>query len=133
MVDLIYKDEVYAIVGAAMEVHKTLGCGFLEAVYQEAFEIELTTRQIPFQAQKELIIYYKEHTLNKTYLADIVAFNKIIIEIKALTRLSSLEEAQLLNYLKATGFQVGLLISFGAQSLEWKRMVNERKYSAKLA
>lgn len=133
MVDLIYKDEVYAIVGAAMEVHKTLGCGFLEAVYQEAFEIELATRQIPFQAQKELIIYYKDHTLNKTYIADIVAFDKIVIEIKALTRLSGLEEAQLLNYLRATGFQVGLLINFGAQSLEWKRMVNERNYLAKLA
>jgi GxxExxY protein len=133
MVDLIFKDEVYAIVGAAMEVHKVLGCGFLEAVYQEAFEIELGNRQIPYVAQKELIIYYKDRTLNKTYLADIVAFEKIVVEIKALTRLSSLEEAQLLNYLKATGFQAGLLINFGAQSLDWKRMVNERKSLAKLA
>ena len=133
MVDLIYKDEVYAIIGAAMEVHKVLGCDFLEPVYQEAFEIELAERHVPYQAQKELMIYYKDQILHKTYLADIVAFEKIVVEIKALTRLSSLEEAQLLNYLKATGFQVGLLINFGAQSLDWKRMVNERKSLAKLA
>jgi GxxExxY protein len=122
--ELLYKDEVYAIVGAAMEVYNTLGPGFLEAVYQEAFEIELTERDIPFESQQELLILYKGRQLRKTYLADIVAFGKIIVELKALDCLTSREEAQLLNYLKATGLELGVLINFGAAGkLEWKRMI----------
>jgi GxxExxY protein len=107
MVDLIYKDEVYAIIGAAIEVHKVLGCGFLEPIYQEALEVELTARKIPYESQKELQVYYKEQPLQKLYIADFIACDKIIIEIKALTRLSGIEESQLLNYLKATGLEVG--------------------------
>ena len=133
MVGLLYKDEVYAIVGAAMEVHRVLGCGFLEPVYQEALEIEFSKLGISHHSQKELQIRYKNLTLKKTYLADFVVFDKIIVEIKALSRLSSLEEAQLLNYLKATGFEMGLLINFGAESLEWKRMVKTKKPLVKLA
>lgn len=121
---LIYKEEVYAIVGAAMEVYNTLGAGFLEPVYQEAFGIELSLRGIPFNAQKQLTISYKDRILNKSYVADLIVFDKIIVEVKALTNLTSREEAQLLNYLKATGHKVGVLINFGSdRRLDWKRMV----------
>jgi len=121
---LIYKEEVYAIVGAAMEVYNTLGAGFLEPVYQEAFEIELSSRGIPFGAKRELRITYKDRVLSKSYVADLVLFEKIIVEVKALTSLTSREEAQLLNYLKATGHKVGVLINFGSdRKLDWKRMV----------
>ena len=124
MAELIYKEEVFAIVGAAMEVHKTLGAGFLEAVYQEALEIESKTRKLPYVAQKPLQIRYKEHLLKKEYIADLVYFDKIVVELKALDRLSGKEESQLLNYLKATEMKVGVLINFGSHpKLEWKRMV----------
>ncbi len=120
---LLLKEEVYAIVGAAMEVHKELGPGFLEAIYQEALEIEFTTRGIPFESQKELAIYYKGHRLKKTYAVDFLVYEKVVVELKALDHLTSKEESQLLNYLKATGLEVGVLVNFGAASLEWKRMV----------
>ena len=123
MTELLFKVEVYAIIGAAMEVHKILGCGFLEPVYQEALEIELRNRDIPFEAQKQLPIYYKDQQLEKTYVPDFISFGEIIIEIKALNHLSSTEESQLLNYIKAANFSLGLLINFGAESLQWKRMV----------
>ena len=124
MAKLFLKEEVYAIVGAAMEVHKELGPGFLEAVYQEALEIEFALRGIPFESQKELAIYYKGHRLKKTYAVDCLNYGKVVVEIKALDRLTSKEESQLLNYLKATGLEVGVLINFGTKSLEWKRMIN---------
>ena len=121
---LLLKDEVYAIVGAAIEVHRALGSGFLEAVYQEAMEIELTSRQIPFVPRQALTIYYKNQRLKKEYEADLVCHQQIIVELKALDRLSGKEEAQLLNYLKATGLRVGLLINFGSVGkLEWTRLV----------
>ena len=124
MAELILKDEVYAIIGAAMEVYNELKPGFLEAVYQEAFEIELTGRRIPFISQPELSIFYKGHRLKKCYFGDILVFGKIIVEVKALKHLTSIEEAQLLNELKATCLQVGLLINFGSpDKLEWKRRV----------
>ena len=123
MTELIYKDEVYEIVGAAMEVHKELGCGFLEAVYQEGFLIELRGRKMPFEPQKQLPIYYKGKRLEKEYYADVVCYGKIIVELKALDRLTSKEESQILNYLKASGLKVGVLINFGAKALEWKRFV----------
>ena len=121
--ELIYKNEVYQIIGAAIEVHKELGCGFLEAVYQEAFEIELRFRKIPYDREVKLNIYYKEQLLKKYYEADFVCFDKIILELKALSGLTSEHESQLLNYLKATNLKVGLLINFGRQNLEYKRMV----------
>lgn len=127
MSDLIFKEEVYAIIGAAMDVHNEFGVGFLEPVYQEALEIELKSRSIPFNAQQPISIQYKNHILNKTYVADIVAFNKIIVELKVMNHLSGREEAQLLNYLKATGLELGLLINFGADKLDWKRMVRTKK------
>ena len=125
MTQLILKDEVFAIIGAAIEVHRELGPGFLEAVYQEAMETELRARQIPFEAQKPIRVRYKERLLTNQYFADLVCFEQVIIELKALNRLSGNEEAQILNYLKATGFRLGLLINFGSHGrLEWKRYIN---------
>lgn len=123
MTKLLLKDEVFAIVGAAMEVHNNLGCGFLEPVYQEALEIEFDLRKIPYEVQKQLPINYKDHQLKKIYVADFVAYQQIVVEIKALNNLSSLEESQLLNYLKAGNYEVGVLINFGSESLQWKRKV----------
>jgi GxxExxY protein len=122
--ELLYKEEVFKIVGAAIEVHRELGPGFLEAVYQEALEIELVARSIPFESQKRLQISYKGRALQKEYVADILAYDKIIVELKALDHLSGSEEAQIINYLKATGMRVGLLINFGSVvTLEWKRYI----------
>jgi GxxExxY protein len=121
--ELILKEEVYAIVGAAIEVSNELGAGFLEAVYQEALGIELKNRTIPFVAQPTIQITYKGQTLNKEYIPDFVCFEQIIVEIKAIKELTNIEQAQLLNYLKATRKPVGLLLNFGAPKLEWKRMV----------
>ena len=122
--ELILKDEVYAIVGAAIEVHRVLGPGFLEPVYQEAMEIEAVGRQLPFKAQPVLKIHYKEHILRKEYVPDFIFYDQIKVEIKALDKLSGKEEAQILNYLKATGYKVGVLINFGSHpKLEWKRFV----------
>ncbi len=124
MNDLLLKDEVYAIVGAAIEVHKELGPGFLEPVYHEAMEIELRERSIAFESQKSMAIRYKGRTLSKGYIVDIVCFESIIVELKAQEKLSGKEEAQVLNYLKATRLKVGLLINFGSHGkLEWKRFV----------
>lgn len=113
----------YQIIGAAMEVHKELGSGFLEAVYQEALGIEFTDMRIPFKAQPKIKIEYKGKPLKKTYEPDFICYDDVIIEIKALSTLSGLEEAQLINYLKASKIKVGLLINFGSQSLEYKRFV----------
>jgi len=124
MTELIYKDDVYAIVGAAIEVHRVLGQGFFEPVYQEALEIESNIRALPFESQKVIQIHYKEQLLKKEYIADLVYYNRIIVELKALDELTTREDGQLLNYLKATGFKVGLLINFGSRGrLEWKRFV----------
>jgi GxxExxY protein len=124
MTELLFKEEVYAIVGAAIEVHRELGSGFLEAVYQEALEIELQERNIPFQSQTELNIVYKGRILEKKYNPDFLCFQEIIVEIKALDQLSGKEESQILNYLKASGKRVGLLINFGSTGkLEWKRYI----------
>lgn len=130
-VELLYRDEVYALVGAFMEVHSQLGPGFYEAVYQEASEIELGLRRIPFQAQVQLPICYKGHQLKKFYIADLVCYGKIVVEIKAMDVLSSNEESQLLNDLKATGFEVGLLVNFGSRGkLEWRRYARSQPLSS---
>jgi len=125
MNELLLKDEVYAIIGAAIEVHRELGPGFLEAVYQEAMELELSARQIPFEPKKKLCIFYKGKRLEKTYEPDFFCYEQVIVEIKALARLSGQEEAQLLNYLKVTRLRVGLLINFGSHGrLERESFVN---------
>jgi len=122
-VDLIYKEESYKIIGAAMEVHKELGPGFLEAVYQEALEIEFQKQGIPYEREKLLTIYYKGIKLKKRYSADFVCYDKIIVELKALSELLSKDEAQVLNYLKTTKHKLGLLFNFGSKSLQHKRLV----------
>lgn len=113
----------YAIIGAAMEVHKQLGCGFLEAVYQEALAIELSKRNIPFRREVHLPIHYKEALLATAYCVDFICFESVIIELKALAHMSGTEEAQVINYLKATGYEIGLLLNFGARSLQQRRFV----------
>ena len=124
MPELLLKDEVYAIVGAALEVYNELGSGFLEAVYQEAMAMELAAKTIPFEAQKELCIYYKGQCLEKKYFADFVCFGTVLIELKVMKQIGSGEEARLLNYLNATGPRVGIIINFGDPGrLDWKRMV----------
>lgn len=119
---LLLHDEVYAIVGAAIEVHRVLGPGFLEPVYQEALQVELEDRQVPFVADKLVPVMYKMRQLEKYYRADIICYDQIIVELKALDCLSNRESAQLLNYLKATKLRVGVLINFGSLGrLEWRR------------
>ncbi len=110
--ELIYENETYAIRGAIYEVYRSLGAGFLEAVYQEALEIELASRNIPFKAQAEIVVTYKGETLKQSYRADIVCYDKIILELKAVKTLLPEHEAQLQNYLRATGFHLGLLVNF---------------------
>jgi GxxExxY protein len=120
----IYKDESYAIIGAALDVYYKIGSGFLEPVYQEALAIEFQLREIPFISQVELPIVYKDFTLKKTYRADFVCYDSIIIEIKALSALTPVDWAQLMNYLKASQLRVGLLFNFGSiPRMEHRRIV----------
>ena len=124
MTELILKDESYAVIGAAMEVHRVLGPGFLEKVYQEAMQLELNALRIPFEAEKPIGIEFKGQCLTQKYYADLVCFEQIIVEMKALKQLSGKEDAQILNYLRATGFKLGLLLNFGSHGkLEHKRFV----------
>jgi len=111
----------YRVIGAAMEVHKELGCGFLEAVYHEALAREFAGNGLPFKSQPTVQIVYKGTPLEKIYQPDFICFDDIIVEIKALEKLSGKEESQIINYLKATGLDVGLLLNFGSNSLEFKR------------
>lgn len=119
----------YQIIGAAMEVHRQLGHGFLEAVYHEALSIEFNAQEIPALHEVELPIYYKGQALSKTYRVDFVCFENIIVEVKAIKRLTNIEEAQIVNYLKASKFDKGLLLNFGAPSLEYKRFTTATKKS----
>ena len=115
--------KTYAIIGVAMEVHGELGCGFLEAVYQEALGMELSARGVPHKAQMEIPVYYKGQKLNSKYRADFICYDSIVVEIKAVSTLMGAEEAQVLHYLRATGHKVGLLLNFGRESLQFKRLV----------
>lgn len=114
--------QTYEIIGAAMTVHRELGCGFLEAVYQAALEREFKRLGIEYEREKRLPVYYKDEVIAE-YQADFVCYGEVIVELKALQHLSGTEEAQVLNYLKATGLHRGLLINFGRRSLEYKRLV----------
>lgn len=121
---MIYKTETYEIIGAAMEVHRSLGHGFLESVYQEALEVELKSRRIPFSSQSPIEIYYKQQLLTKYFVADFYCYDSIIVELKAVSEILPIHEAQIINYLKATKKELGLIINFGTDSLEYKRYLN---------
>ena len=120
----------YAILGAAMEVHRTLGPGFLEAVYQEALAVEFETHGIPFRREVELPVIYKGRTLKTTYRADFICFETVVLELKSIAKLGAIEEAQILNYLKATGYEVGLLVNFAESRLTYKRFANSKSASS---
>ncbi len=111
---LLFEEETYAIRGAIFEVYRELGCGFLEAVYQECLEKELAIRNIPFVAQPQLNLFYKGVKLNQTYRPDLICYDSVIVELKALSETVGEHKAQLLNYLKATDHKVGLLVNFGS-------------------
>ena len=121
----ILSDESYNIIGACMAVHRELGTGFLEAIYQEALAKEFVFKDIPFIREQSLQVLYKGEVLEKKYIADFVCYGDIIVELKALGSLESVHEAQLINYLKATNSKIGLLINFGQSSLEQKRVINK--------
>jgi GxxExxY protein len=127
MNDIIYKDETYGIIGACFEVYTEKGCGFLEAVYQECLEIELRMRGLSFEAKRPLSLSYKGKVLTQSYVPDFICDGKIILEIKAVSALADEHRAQVLNYLSATGFKLGLLVNFGHYpKLEWQRIANTR-------
>ena len=121
--NLLFKDECYEIIGACMEVYNELGSGFLEPIYQEALEIELLMKSIPFEREKLLNVFYKKNKLKKKYIADFVCFNSIIVELKAVNEFSGVHTSQVLNYLKATDNKLALLINFGKDKLEYKRII----------
>ena len=113
MSDIIYRDESYRIMGACFEVYKEKGCGFLEAVFQECLELELSDQSIPFVAQPRLGLSYKGRPLRQSYTPDFVCFDKIVVELKAASALTDEHRAQVHNYLRATGHRLGLLVNFG--------------------
>jgi GxxExxY protein len=119
----------FTIIGAAMEVHRHLGCGFAEPIYQDALEIEFKLRGIPFQRENEVLVFYKEKTRRNKYKPDSTCFGEVIVELKAFTTLGGTEELQVMTYLKATGFKVGLLLNFGNPSLEFQRYVSSDRWN----
>lgn len=128
MAELLYEEESYRILGACFEVYNEKGNGFLEPVYQECIEIELAFQKIPFAAHEQFELTYREVKLKQRFIPDFVCFGKIILELKAVERLIDAHYAQVINYLNATGLQLGLLVNFGAHpKLEWKRLINNNK------
>jgi len=128
MKEILYKEECFRIVGACFEVYNSMGCGFLEPVYQECLKMELEDQEIPHVDQKELKISYKKRKLRKTYKADFVCFGNIIVELKAVSVLTDEHRAQVLNYLNATDMKLGLLVNFGHYpKLEYERIILEKK------
>ena len=123
---LLYEEETYLIIGAAMAVHQELGGGFLEAVYQEALEREFLFRNIVYKREIPITIYYKNEPLNKSYITDFMYFGEIIVELKALSALTTEHQAQVLNYLAASRLKLGLILNFGRSNLEYKRMIYEK-------
>jgi len=124
VVEVVLKEESYRIVGACFEVYNAMGCGFLEAVYQECLSIEFSNQAIPFKAQIPLELTYKGQVLEQKYVPDFTCFDKVIVELKALKELSDEHRAQVHNYLKATGYRLGLLVNFGQHpKLEYERIV----------
>ena len=125
---MLYKNESFRIIGAALEVHKVLGCGFIEAVYQEALEEEFKKRGIPYEREKELTIDYKGKLLSKTFRADFICYDKIILELKAVSDFTNDHHAQIYSYLKASRMDLGILINFGKANLDYIRIPASRKW-----
>lgn len=123
----LLEEETFRIRGCLLNVHKELGCGFLEKVYQEALELEFIAEQIPFVREKTLNIFYRGIQMKQEYIADFVCYDKIIVELKAVTELTDIHRAQVFNYLKATNLDLGLLVNFGETSLKIERLFNYRK------
>lgn len=123
MTDTKDDPRTYAIIGAAMEVHRVLGCGFLEPVYQKALAVEFSTRKILYLRETSFPVFYKEVELNVPYRPDFICYDNLVVELKALVRISGIEESQIINYLKVTGHETGLLLNFGTRSLEYRRFV----------
>lgn len=121
--DLLYKEECYQIIGACMAVHRELGCGFLETVYQEALSIEFDKQMIPYEKEKIWYITYNGVQLKQCYKTDFICYDKIVLELKATKALCPEHQAQIINYLKVTGLRMGLLINFGATSLQYERFL----------
>ncbi len=119
----------HAIIGAAMEVHRLMGCGLSEQFYQDALEVEFNLRGIPFSREPAYHVFYKDTKLASYCRPDFIGYSDIVIELKALTEITGKEEAQVLGYLKATGFQTGLLLNFGAPSLYHRRFVHASKWT----
>ena len=127
MDDFPYKDETYQILGACFEVYNEMGCGFLESVYQECLEAELNSRGIPFEAQRQIRLAFKGFDLQRTFSPDLLCYETVIVELKAVKRLNAEHRAQLINYLKACRLEVGLLVNFGSYSqLDYERIVNQK-------
>jgi len=121
---IVFKEESYKIMGACFEVYKVMGCGFLEAVYQECLEMEFSALCVPFKPQAELRLSYKGRTLKQIYVPDFICFDQLIVELKAVSEVNDAHRAQLHNYLKATGFKLGLLVNFGHYpQVEYERIV----------
>jgi len=123
---IVYKEESFKIIGACMKVHRSLGAGFLEAVYEEALEKEFQIQNIPFKKQVKLELFYENQKLKKQYRADFVCYDTIILEIKAVLQIPVVFNAQLKNYLKCTKMELGMLINFGTPSLTYKRILNSK-------
>ena len=124
---ILYPEESFNIMGACFQVYKTMGCGFLENVYQECLEIELEYQNIPFSSQQEISLTYRDRELKHSYIPDLICYDKIIVELKAVSVLAPEHQAQVLNYLNATGLKLGLLINFGFYpKLESKRLILTR-------
>jgi GxxExxY protein len=120
----LYQKESYALIGAAMVVYNELGPGFLEAVYQDAIEIELRTSGIPFESQKPLPVYYRGYLLPHEYVADLICYDRILLELKAVKDINEAHQAQVMNYLKATGLALGYVVNFGRpDGLQWRRIM----------
>ena len=125
---LLFKEESYKIIGTAMEVHRVLGCGFIEPVYQEALEKEFVLNNIPYEREKELTIDYKGSLLTKTFRADFICYDKIILELKAVSQFTEEHYAQIYSYLKASNMKLGILINFGKTNLEYFRIPASKKW-----
>ena len=115
--------QTHAVIGAAFEVSRVLGHGFLEHVYQEALALELADRRVPFQRELAVRVSFKGRVLRAFYRVDFVCFGELLVELKSLPQIARFDQAQMINYLKATGFEKGLILNFGNRSLEWKRLV----------